>query len=335
MTDSPFFSIIVPIYKVERYLRQCVDTLLDQDFADYEVVLVDDGSPDTCPAICDEYATKDSRIRVVHKPNGGLSDARNAGIAVAKGRYITFVDSDDFWRGSDVLSGVRRVIEDNDYPDVVVSDFIKYFEQTDKYLDPSIICAAELNARPKQEMLEYLYYDQADLKISAWQKFVKRELLADTLFEKGLLSEDIDWTLKLYPKVRSICVYPKPYYCYRQQREGSISNSISARSFDNLMYIIDKWSNEVPKLDIPDAEKEIYLGYLAYQLSICMSFYFKLKDYSKADFLKRIKSYRYLFSLPHNRKTAKVYKLIRTVGIKKAAILLSCFVLIRSRLNMK
>ena len=100
------FSIIVPVYKVENYLRQCIDSLLAQDFSDFEVILVDDGSPDSCPAICDEYAQCNKRIKVVHKTNGGLSDARNAGIAVAEGQYITFVDSDDFWANTNVLSDI-------------------------------------------------------------------------------------------------------------------------------------------------------------------------------------------------------------------------------------
>ena len=108
------FSIIVPIYKVENYLNQCVDSILNQTFQDFEIVLVDDGSPDACPDICDEYAKKDSRIKVVHKENGGLSDARNAGIAVASGEYFIFIDSEEFkwkaflkkWRRSTTLSTV-------------------------------------------------------------------------------------------------------------------------------------------------------------------------------------------------------------------------------------
>lgn len=89
-------SIIVPIYKVERYLKRCVDSILNQTFTDFELILVDDGSPDNCGRICDEYAEKDNRIYVIHKENGGLSDARNAGLDYATGQYIIFVDSDDF-----------------------------------------------------------------------------------------------------------------------------------------------------------------------------------------------------------------------------------------------
>ena len=99
---TPLFSIIVPVYKTEAFLRQCVDSILNQTYSDFQVVLVDDGSPDGCGAMCDGYAREDARIKVIHKKNGGLSDARNAGIDIARGEYIGFVDSDD-WIEPDYL----------------------------------------------------------------------------------------------------------------------------------------------------------------------------------------------------------------------------------------
>ena len=97
------FSIVVPIYKTEKYLKQCVDSILSQSFTDFELILVDDGSPDNSGKMCDDYAQKDCRVRVIHKQNGGLSDARNAGIKEAKGDYLCFLDSDDFWLTDKVL----------------------------------------------------------------------------------------------------------------------------------------------------------------------------------------------------------------------------------------
>ena len=92
----PEISVIVPVYKVEKYLKRCVNSILNQDFEDYEIILVDDGSPDGCPAICDEYAKLYAKISVIHKKNGGLSDARNIAVAQSKGEYIVFIDSDDY-----------------------------------------------------------------------------------------------------------------------------------------------------------------------------------------------------------------------------------------------
>ena len=95
----PLISVIVPVYKVEPYIHRCVDSILEQTYQNLEIILVDDGSPDNCPAICDEYAAKDKRVKVIHKPNGGPSDARNVGMAAATGEYLSFVDSDD-WLGN-------------------------------------------------------------------------------------------------------------------------------------------------------------------------------------------------------------------------------------------
>lgn len=104
----PLFSIIVPVYNVEKYINKCVDSILSQTFEDFELILVDDGSPDNCPAICDNYAEKDSRVKVIHKQNGGASSARNTGLCSEKGKYILFLDSDDYWDGTNSLSKIYK-----------------------------------------------------------------------------------------------------------------------------------------------------------------------------------------------------------------------------------
>ena len=102
------YSIIVPVYNVENYINECIQSVLSQTMNDYEIILVDDGSLDECPAICDEWAKKESRIKVIHKKNGGLSSARNEGIRQSKGRYLLFLDSDDYWVDSNVLKKMRN-----------------------------------------------------------------------------------------------------------------------------------------------------------------------------------------------------------------------------------
>lgn len=153
----PEISVIVPVYKVEPYLRRCVDSILDQTFTDFELILVDDGSPDNCPAICDEYAEQDDRVKVVHKENGGLSSARNAGMAVANGKYYLFCDSDDYvspyWcetlhiaatehRDSFIFGGINRVDEVN--PHVVINTVNLEKKEYEKaaFIDMHICAAA-------------------------------------------------------------------------------------------------------------------------------------------------------------------------------------------------
>ena len=125
---SPLISIIVPVYDVEPYLRKCIDSILIQSYRDLEIILVDDGSPDNCGAICDEYAEKDKRIKVIHKKNGGLSDARNAGLDIATGEYIGFVDSDD-WVMPDMYEYLYKAVKEYD-ADMSVCGYYDYWGKT-------------------------------------------------------------------------------------------------------------------------------------------------------------------------------------------------------------
>ena len=331
MAILPLFSLIVPIYKVEDYLPQCIESLLSQNYDNYEIILIDDGSPDRCPEICDIYAAKYSHIKVIHKPNGGLSDARNKGIEIATGEYITFIDSDDFWKGTGILKEITDIVLEYQ-PDIIVSDIIKYYSKEDKYIYPSKICSRTYNKQSKLEILNYLYFNHADLKISACQKFIHRDILSQCLFTLGLLSEDIDWSLKLYSKVKKICLYDKPYYCYRQMREGSITTTASQRSFNSLIFIIKKWRQIIPTLNITKEEKDIYLGYLAYQLSITMLLYNNLPKIVRKKANQEIKNNLILFSNTLNNKTKKVKLLLSFLGLSNTYKFLYLFKYIKNKL---
>ncbi len=188
----PFFSIIVPIYKVENYLDQCVRTLINQTFSDIEILLVDDGSPDSCPQMCDSYARQDSRVRVIHKPNGGLSDARNAGLDAATGEYVILVDSDDY---------IERNACEKLLPfaqtgcDIVIAEGVS--EGAVKRLRhgsfaPGILCDARAYlktacANGAMPMASWLYVYN--------RQFLNRENLR---FRKGILHEDEQFTPRAF-----------------------------------------------------------------------------------------------------------------------------------------
>ena len=127
-------SFIIPVYKVEAYLNQCVDSILNQTYSDIEVILVDDGSPDNCPQMCDDYVMKDHRINAVHKPNGGLSDARNTGLKAATGEYVIFVDSDDFWTDSKHLEQLMGVVKNNSDCDFIGYNCSYYYSDTNSFV---------------------------------------------------------------------------------------------------------------------------------------------------------------------------------------------------------
>ena len=185
-------SIIVPVYQVERYLRACIESVLCQTHREWELILVEDGSPDRCGVICDEYAKNDARITVMHKENGGLSSARNAGLCRATGEYILFLDGDDFWAEPE---GLARLIPQLT-SDVVVFGFSKWYEpngaERGRWIGPDIAEGCPVSGREAQ--LGYLL-QKGCYTACAWNKAVRRELFSscDLRFREGVTSEDIDW----------------------------------------------------------------------------------------------------------------------------------------------
>ena len=218
-------SVIVPIYKVEDYLHRCVDSIINQTYTNLEIILVDDGSPDNCPMICDEYAKKDSRIRVVHKKNGGLSDARNAGLDIATGEYIMFIDSDDFVDTEMMGSMMRNMIDDN--VDMVVCN-IKYvyedrevvkYNQSDRILD-------------RYEAMEE-YLKDGVVQAVAWNKLYKKSLINNMRYKVGKTNEDEFFTYKIVDKTEKIYYNSRPFYNYIQ-RDSSIMGKYSIKRLDGV-----------------------------------------------------------------------------------------------------
>lgn len=211
----PEISVIVPVYKVEAYLPRCVESLMSQTYKDFEIILVDDGSPDTCPVMCDAYAKKYSNIHALHKENGGLSDARNAGMTIAKGEYVTFVDSDDYVHPAYLemlMQGIRQGA------DFSVCGFTEVYDGNGiEDLDTSCISAACVNA--KEGLVEILYQGFHD--VSAWGILLPASLARKYPFPKGKLFEDLYTTYKFYLAAETVAFIRVPLYYYFQ-RKGSI-----------------------------------------------------------------------------------------------------------------
>ena len=215
--EQPLISVIVPVYKVEKYLDQCVESVVNQTYRNLEIILVDDGSPDRSPEMCDAWAKKDSRIKVVHKKNGGLGDARNAGVAIARGDYFGFIDSDD-WCEPDMYQELLDSCVRFDAPVSVCNVFINWecgwpTEQT--------VFAKEKSAIERDEVLRRFFSDR--LTAWAWNKLYHRDLAGILTYPKQGY-EDIPVARELFIKVSSIAFTGKSLYHYRQ-RQGSIVNS--------------------------------------------------------------------------------------------------------------
>ena len=261
-------SIIVPIYGVEQYLHKCVDSLLAQDYDDYEIILVDDGSPDACPAICDEYASPNSltpslinslpKIRVIHQKNGGLSVARNAGIAAAKGEYVCFVDSDDCWQHN-VLAGLINQME-RDKLDVLRFR-LQYVNPEGEVYNPYKLDPFKGNdfSEEPTDGVSFLN-SRMNTRCYAWQFILRRDLIYNSLthsfinsFTPGIFFEDTDWTPRMLCSAKRVASTETVVYNYLLTRQGSITNAVNRNKqkkvLDDKMRLVKEMQRQAAELE--------------------------------------------------------------------------------------
>lgn len=225
-------SVIVPIYNVEQYLAKCIDSLLNQTLEDIEIILVDDGATDSSPKICDTYALKDNRIKVIHKSNGGLSDARNVGLEVTKGEYIAFLDSDD-WVEPNFYEYLYKLIK-REQADIAQCDYIEAYSHDAKIDFNEII---KENVHTGIEALYLLHGEEYVKTVVVWNKIYKRKLFKSIRFPKGKIHEDEATTYKVLHQASKVVNSNLPMVYYRQ-REGSIM----AEGFnDKRLYVLEAW----------------------------------------------------------------------------------------------
>ena len=224
---NPLITVVVPVYKVEQFLHECVDSIICQTYTNLEIILVDDGSPDKCPAICDEYAQKDNRIKVIHQENGGLAHARNVGIDNAQGVYITFIDSDDFVVANYIellYEGLNKFNAEMSIASLYIyKDDIK-FETTaksDGFFEIS-----------KEKCIEQYTSIKTNPFISAWNKLYKRELFSSIRYPEGKLYEDAFTTYKLIDKAKKIVFTPSKLYFYRINPESILGQSFKEKHLE-------------------------------------------------------------------------------------------------------
>ena len=236
---SSKISVIVPIYKTEKFLSKCIDSIINQTYKNLEIILVDDGSPDNCPKICDEYAQKDNRVRVIHKENGGLSSARNAGIEIATGDFIAFVDSDD-WIDSEMYESLVD-LEEKHNADIAECGyrFIRPWKVENKILDgPNTGKVMVFNNRTALERLYFVPQLFSDVSIMTVDKIYKKNILTDIRFTDGM-HEDVEFTPRVLYKASKIVKLDKAFYNYNIHL-GTASTSGMGVNYDKLSSIIQK-----------------------------------------------------------------------------------------------
>ena len=223
--EKPLLSIIVPVYDVERYLPKCMDSILAQTFTDFELILVEDGSPDNCPALCDAAAEKDARIRVIHQKNGGLSAARNAGLDAARGEWIGFVDSDDYI-APEMYEVLYQAVQSTG-ADLALCDYVEV-DETGALYPPMHISLAE-QVFTGRELLK----NATDTMIQpAWNKLYRRAIFAQLRYPEGKLNEDLFLIPEVCLQIQKAVVVPKALYYYVQRSGSIMSGNKTLRHFD-------------------------------------------------------------------------------------------------------
>jgi len=306
-------SIIIPVYNVELYLDQCIRSVINYKEDNIEIILIDDGSTDKSGKICDKWEAEDSRIKVIHKPNGGLSDARNTGMKLAKGKYYFFLDSDDYISGSsDLKKIVTHLIKAK--PKLLIINSKKVYPGNYDSRSKFNLEEDRFEEYSVQEALSRGFYHAC-----AWNKIICSEILKENRiqFPYGRLSEDIEYCGLLLDSMDNVTVYYKPVYSYRM-RKGSISNSVSNKHLQDIYEmihagIIRQNSNEMKTF--LSYEYAVLLGISGSADRVLAEKILKLRDLLNYGTRKKVRAVNFVRNIFGIRMTRRI--LIMFIELKK------------------
>lgn len=307
MKDCGLVSIIVPVYGVERYLKECLDSIAVQTYSYLEVLLIDDESPDACPQICDEYAQKDARFHVIHKKNGGAGSARNAGLDVLTGKYVCLIDSDDTIENTFVERLLERLLQND--ADIAVCSF------DNTYIGGVLPNEVEYPQEQALAQTEYLQRFTTDWTCGiAWNKLFKAELIKDVRYAEGHKIDDESFTYKAVMNAQKLVIFNEALYHYRLRKSSVMNSSNQERMFLDYIFYFETRYKEI-KEKFPSL-KHVFFEKLLRDFT---SFWLKCKDMPKAkkslSLWKKNNFFKLLFaSLPLRKKL----HFIKTLYFSKA-----------------
>ncbi|AMD85183.1 Glycosyltransferase involved in cell wall bisynthesis [Capnocytophaga haemolytica] len=281
------FSVIIPVYNIADYLPQCIDSVLAQDFQDYEIILVDDGSTDGSSEICDKYVLEYEQIKVIHKENTGPSDARNIGIKNAIGDYIIFLDGDDFWQGNTIFFDLSKIIREENHPDLIVYGFTLFYTDNDDRLGvfyPNMENSSKIFRQDLKELVEKFVFHA-----SICSKVLKRKLLIDNslFFPEGKSVEDVAWAADMIPYIGRYAIYNSAFYYYRKNRKGSATYKPKREAIFDMIDILAE--REENLLSIEGGRE-----YFAYNYFIYLPFVNMLEKKERKYCLDKLKKWKYV-----------------------------------------
>lgn len=304
-------SIVIPVYNTASFLQECIESVLQQDYPFFEIILVDDGSTDCSPAICDAYANEYSHIKVVHQKNGGLSDARNVGLSLSTGSYILFLDSDDYYNHSSVISELVTISAQYS-ADVVCFNFTRSGKST------ALKCSKTICSDKAKIVQKGLYTSSACMKLMRLSLLRVNQIT----FVKGQISEDILFSGKLLSCANLIVFYNIPAYCYRN-RVDSITHNITRKTITDTLNIINELSHWCdPALR----------SYTAFQYATLLVNIWRVDSPLPAEILDSVFKWKHLLSFGADSRVRLIYFFSRIFGIKFTSKILAQYYSIQSKL---
>ncbi len=299
---NPLISVIVPVFGVEAYLIKCLDSIIHQSYSNLEIILVDDGSTDSCPQICDEYANKDSRVRVIHKEHGGLSSARNVGLDVARGDYIAFVDSDD-WLELDMYEQMMTAAIENQ-ADLVTCDVNKWMFGKNSYHTISRNTGKRTVIEDNDELFYHILRPNPTIRFEVWNKLFRRSIIGVTRFKVGQCYEDVYFDRIVFKRVRKCVSIDKALYNYLAGRPGSTIFSFDVGrlcKLDELDKYVSYFTNR-GRQDIADI-------FLHCATTCTLYFYGQAMKYGLGDDVKRMIHKRFFHYYKKDKRMSLRYDL--------------------------
>lgn len=334
--DTPLFSIIVPVYNVEKYLNQCVDSILKQTYDNYEIILIDDGSTDSSGKICEEYKRKvPDKINVIHQKNGGLSKARNVGLSCAKGEYVLFLDSDDFLLKEDVVEKLADSCCGQDmiafeWKEIFEGDMLALTEISYQDFDiPGTIDGASF--------LEKILDIHPGIPWYSWMYAYKRAYIQEKqfVFQEGRAYEDILFTPRAVLNATAISILPYRVYGYRRSRLGSITATVKYKNlYDHLFAAASnvKMVQAIRQLN-EDLKRKLLSNFAEGYFSVMINVYALANKEDRKKITEDLREYSYLALYACGKKQVMARKIMNTFGMMPAIWLLNARRVLKRRLG--
>lgn len=316
----PFFSVIIPVYNIEEFIEECVNSILSQTFKDYEIILVNDGSTDKSLSLCRRLENNSKRIMVIDKKNGGLSSARNAGIKEAKGKYLFFVDGDDYLCNNQAFYNIYSIASNTNY-DVISFNHDSVEYDTGEVLPCDDKRLLSDNSSDFYQMLMNLIRRDTFYG-SAWVLCTKKDFILsnDLFFQEGTNTEDLDWIIRIVNKTPKIYNVEDIVYRYRLGRVGSITRSVNYVRQTEFINMIQKYADyEYSNSKV----KEAILNYLAYQYLIYCAWNQQITDREqRKELIDKEKPLRYLLEYDAMKSVKMANTVRRVFGYRIMDVLL-------------